>query len=232
LYAKFILGIQTKRTNDPCMQPNAADIAYHKIRSKILSREFGQGFQVKEVQISKEVGLTRTPVREAIIRLEREGLLRIFPNKGAFVIEPTAKEIEDLYEVREALEVKAISLSVRRANRDEVSRLRKMLDKTDQLYKHGIVKNYDDPEFDFHLELIKLSKNEKLISTWKVLAAQLSLVRMTSSLTSKRYLKALEEHHSMLKFISADNTLRAQNLLRNHLKHSKIILLSQFGKLE
>ena len=211
------------------MQPNAADIAYRSIKSKILSREYLQGFQLKEVRVSKDIGLTRTPVREAFIRLEREGLLRIIPNKGAFVIELSAKEIEDLFEVREALEVMAIRLAVRRANRDEISALRKMLLKTDQLYQRGIVKNYEDPEFDFHLELIKLSKNNKLISSWKLLAAQLSLVRMTSSLTQKRYLKALDEHHGMLKFIDSGNPNKAGNLLRSHLVKSKNILLTQFN---
>lgn len=211
------------------MQPNAADIAYRSIKSKILSRKYVQGSQLKEVQISKDVGLTRTPVREAIIRLEREGLLRIIPNKGAFVIELTPKEIEDLYEVREALEVMAVRLAVRRANREEMSGLRKMLLKTDQLYQSGVVKNYEDPEFDFHLELIKLSKNNKLISSWKLLAAQLSLVRMTSSLTQKRYLKALEEHRGILQFIDSGNPNKAGNLLRSHLIKSKINLLSQFN---
>lgn len=211
------------------MEQNAADFAYQTIKTKILARTYFPGLQLKEVQISKEIGLTRTPVREAFIRLEREGLLRIFPNKGAFVIEFTAKEIEDLYEVREALEVMAISLAVRRANRDEISALKKMLDKTDQLYQRGVVKNYEDPRFDFHLELITLSKNEKLITTWKMLAAQLSLVRMTSSLTRKRYLKALEEHHSMLDLIESGSSNKAENLLRNHLIRSKVILLSHFN---
>jgi len=214
------------------MEQNAADFAYRSIKSKILSRAYLPGFQLKEVQLAKEVGLTRTPVREAIIRLEREGLLRIFPNKGAFVIELTAKEIEDLFEVREALEAQAVNLAVRRASRDEISSLRKMLDKTDQLYQRGAVKNYEDPKFDFHLDLITLGKNEKLISTWKMLSAQLSLVRMTSSLTQKRYLKALEEHHSMLNLIESGNSQKAETLLRNHLVRSKEILLSQFNAAE
>ena len=80
------------------MEPNASDIAYRAIKSKILSREYVSGFQLKEVQVSKEIGLTRTPVREAFIRLEREGLLRLFPNRGAFVVELSVKEIEDFYQ--------------------------------------------------------------------------------------------------------------------------------------
>jgi DNA-binding GntR family transcriptional regulator len=210
------------------MEPNAADLAYQKIKSKILAREYFPGFQLKEVRISKEIGLTRTPVREAIIRLEREGLLRIFPNKGAFVIELTANEIENLYEVREALEGMAISLAIRRANRDEMSGLKQLLDKTDQLYQRGVVKNYEDPKLDFHLELIKLSKNDKLIFIWKQLATQLSLVRMTSSMTQKRHLKALDEHRGILKHIESGDSEKAEKLLRNHNIKSKIVFLSQF----
>lgn len=211
------------------MEPNASDIAYHKIKTKILSLEYVPGFQLKEVQISKEIGLTRTPVREAFIRLEREGLLKIFPNRGAFVVELSAQEVEDLYEVREALEVMAVSLAVRRSTRDEISDLRKMLNKTSQLYQQGIFKNYEDPQFDFHLELITLSKNKKLISSWKMLAAQLSLVRIKSSMTQKRYLKALEEHLGILKHIEAGNSTKAEKLLKTHMNKSKIIILSEFN---
>lgn len=211
------------------MELNAADLAYKKIKSKILSRAYVPGFQLKELQVSAEIGLTRTPVREAFIRLDREGLLRIFPNKGAFVIEPTAKEIEDLCEVREALEVMAIRLAIRRANRDELSCLKKMLDKTDQLYLRGVFKNFEDPKFDFHLELIKLSKNDKIISIWKLLDAQLSLVRMTSSMTQKRHLKALEEHQGLLKHIETGDSEKAEHLLRNHINKSRVILLSEFN---
>jgi len=211
------------------MEPNAADIAYRTIKSKILARQYIPGCQLKEIQISKEVGLTRTPVREAFIRLEREGLLRIFPNKGAFVIELSAKELEDLFEVREALEVMAIGLAVRRANREEISNIKKMLNKTEQLYQRGSLKNYEDPQLDFHFELIKLSKNSKLISIWKLLATQLSLVRMTSSMTQKRYLKALEEHHGLLKHIDSGNSDKAEKLLRIHINKSKIVFLSQFN---
>lgn len=213
------------------MEPNASDLAYHKIKSKILSQEYAPGFQLKEVQLSKEIGLTRTPVREAFIRLEREGLLRIFPNRGAFVIELSAKEVEDLYEVREALEVMAVHLAVRRSNRDETSNLKKMLNKTNQLYQRGVVKNYEDPRFDFHLELITLGKNEKLISTWKMLAAQLSMIRIKSSMTQKRYLRALEEHLGILKHIEAGDSTKAEKLLKTHMNKSKVIILSSFNSI-
>ena len=227
MYAKKSICIQIYFSGAR-MEQSVADLAYQTIKSKILARTYFPGLQLKEVQISKEIGLTRTPVREAFIRLEREGLLRIFPNKGAFVIELTAKEIEDLYEVREALEVMAIRLAIRRANRDEISALKKILDKTDRLYQRGVVKNYEDPKFDFHLELIKLSKNDKLISIWRQLATQLSLVRMTSSMTQKRHLKALDEHQGILKHIDSGDSEKAEELLRNHNIKSKVVFFSQF----
>ena len=184
------------------------------------------------MQVSKKIGLTRTPVREAIIRLEREGLLRIVPNKGAYVVELSEKEIEDLYEVREALEIKAIGLAIRRASRDETSKLREMLNKTQQLYQRGAVKNYEDPKFDFHFELLKLSKNDKLISIWKMLSTQLSMVRMTSSLTQSRYLIALEEHNGLLKSIDSGDSTKAERLLTEHISKSKAILFAQFNSVK
>ena len=135
----------------------AADIAYETLKSKILAREYLPGMQLKELQISKELGLTRTPVREAIIRLEREGLVRTVYNRGAFITVFSRREIDDLFEVREALEIKALYLATRRASRDDIETIETALKQREQLIRKGVATvDFRDAGQNSHLGIIKL----------------------------------------------------------------------------
>ena len=209
---------------------SAVDLVYETLKSKILAQEYLPGIQLKEMQISQELGLTRTPVRGAIIRLEREGLVSTVYNRGAFVTVFSKREIEDLFEVREALEVKALNLAIRRANRDEIDSIEKALRNRELRIKHhDIIVDFRDPELDFHLAIIRLSKNQRLISTWQTMQSQLSLVRVTSTMINRRYLKALEEHKKILALVRSGDVRRAEKLLVKHIAYAKNNMLSSLS---
>jgi DNA-binding GntR family transcriptional regulator len=209
---------------------SAADCAYDALKSKILAREYLPGMQLKELQISKELGLTRTPVREAIIRLEREGLVRTVYNRGAFITVFSRKEIEDLFEVREALEIKALYLATRRASRDDIETIETALKQRELLITRGVATvDFRDAGLDFHLGIIKLSKNECLISTWQTMQSQLSLVRVTSTTIKSRYLTAFEEHKKILALTGSGDFKRAEKLLKRHLSIARNNLFSSFS---
>ena len=209
---------------------SAVDHVYKALKSKILAQEYLPGAQLKEMQISRELAATRTPVREAIIRLEREGLVRTVYNRGAFVTVFSPEEIEDLFEVREALEAKALALAIRRANRDEVDSIERALRRRELRIKSLAIKqSFDDPELDFHLAIIRLSKNERLISIWQAMQSQLSLVRVTSTMRKRRYLKALDEHKKILAFMRGGDTTKAVRLLIRHLACDRNNLLSSLA---
>ncbi len=208
----------------------AVDSAYEALKSKILAQEYLPGVQLKELQISKELGLTRTPVREAIIRLEREGLVKTVYNRGAFVTVFSRKEIEDLFEVREALEIKALYLATRRASRDDIDTIETALKQRELLIKNGVATvDFRDAGLDFHLGIITLSKNERLISIWQTMQSQLSLVRVTSTLIKSRYLTAFEEHKKILALVGHGDFKRAEKLLKSHLSFARNNLLSSLS---
>lgn len=205
----------------------SARFAYHTIKSRIISQELPPGLQLKEEQLSNDLGTTRTPIREAIIRLEREGLVKCYANKGAFVIQFSEKEIEDLLELREALEIKAAHLAIRRANRDELAKIRIALEEKGRYFSRGITAEDRVPPTDFHTEIVELSKNQKLISFWGTLNVQLHLIRIRSSMTDHRYLKALEEHKQILAHISKGHYRKTQQLISAHIAEVRNILLSK-----
>ena len=206
---------------------SAADVAYESIKLKILSQDFRPGMQLKEVQISKELGLTRTPIREALIRLERDGLVKIVYNRGAFVAMLSENEIDDLFEVREALEVKAAYLATRRASRNDIDNVKKVLNEREMLVREGItIIDFRSHELDFHHGIIKLSKNERLISIWQTLETQLSLVRITSAMFKERYLQALKEHKEILDSLFNADFGQVEKILISHITNAKENLLS------
>jgi len=208
------------------MQLRAADFAYQTIKSKILSLEYEPGLRLKEVQLAQKLELTRTPIREAFIKLERERLLTIYPNKGAFVVRLSKTEIEELFEVREALEAKAGHLTIRRANRDELALVKAALDR-EKANARNTLDHLQWPATDFHYEIIKLTKNQRLISIWESLDAQLSLMRHRSAVLDKRYFTALEEHDRILAYIAGGNYKKTEKLIIAHIRKARNNLLSQ-----
>ncbi len=208
------------------MKRNASDFAYQMIKAKILSQEYPPGSQLKEMNISKELGVTRTPVREAIIKLEREGIAKLFHNRGAFVASLSEKEIEDLFEIREALETKAMYLAYRKASRNEIAEIRNGLAKRENFFRQGIPPNHSEEVLDFHFEIIKLAKNEKMLSIWKTLGSQLCLARITSTMFGKRYLEALKEHKQILSSLAEGNFGKTERLLKVHISKAKDNLLA------
>lgn len=207
--------------NAKASEGNAAQTAYRLIKENILAWQYPPGFQLREIPISEELGLTRTPVREAIIKLESEGLVRTFPNRGAFVIKLTLKEVEDLFDVREALEVKASELATRRANREQVDAIREALRKHEELLNSSESNLYHQPVLDFHEALMGLSQNEPLMELWRDLRSKLLLARSTSAQMGRRYLTALNEHKKILQLIQDGDAGNVRELLIDHIAQAK-----------
>jgi DNA-binding GntR family transcriptional regulator len=206
----------------------SSDQAYQTIKDKILSSDIHPGFQLKEVHLAKEMNLTRTPIRKALSRLEKEGLVLIIPNKGAFIRELSPEDIDDIFEVREALELKAAHLAIWRASRDDLNRLTKGLDRREAKLRQREFKYYI-PEFDFHEELIKLGKNKILYSMWNSLHNQLQLVRflkIRSTDIFDKLIASVAEHRKILFTIYENEPEKLSKLIIAHVKSAKDDLFS------
>jgi len=190
---------------------------YQTLKSKIILQEIPLASQLKEEQIAKMLNVTRTPVREAIIKLEREGLVTIQPNVGAFVVRLSEKDIDDILEVRTALETRAAYIAIKIANKDELKKISDTLSGRKTFLEGVKNKKFDYPGVDFHHDLIKLSKNKKLIQFWELLDAQLQLVRVKSSMVEGRHLLALQEHKQILFYMFERNYMMTEKLLINHI---------------
>lgn len=207
---------------------NASETAYQKIKQIILSGEAAPGQQLKEAALSKALDLTRTPIREALKKLEAEDMVQMIPNRGAFVSSFSDQEIVDILDVREALECKAIDLACRRANREELDRIRDSLERRRDQLKMFEADGSEQIksqalDFNFHYEIVKLSKNKFLISAWEMLKNRLDLVRIRSLLSMSRALKkkAVESNITILQLIHDGESELAKEKIVEHLERIK-----------
>lgn len=202
---------------------------YHKIKKNILTQKYPAGFHLKEIMLSKAFETTRTPLREALIKLEKEGLVKVIPNKGAFVIRLSKKEIEDLFEVREALEVKAGHIAIQKSTKEQLQKIKRDLEEREMLFKGNKIKNYRIPQKDFHFSILKLTKNKILISYWKTLNSRLSLIRIASAMQNERFLKTIKDHKEILHNIYSGNYSETEKSIKNHNREVKKNLLLHYN---
>ena len=186
------------------------------IRHLIFNGTYRPGQRLKEVEVSRELGISRAPVREAIQGLANEGLIEIVPQKGAIVAEFDADKVRQLYEVREALEVMAARLAAQRASDQQLEKLRELLDKTTNAIEDDESTSYPR-DLDFHARILEMARNPKLDEATSEVQAQLQLVRLRSSSTPGRASTAYEEHEAIFKALVEKNPEKAERAMRKHI---------------
>ncbi len=207
--------------------PILAEKIFESIKEGILSHTYLPGQRLNEMKIATALGTSRSPIREALQRLASEGLIKLIPRKGAFVNTIDPKEIRDLFELREALEVLAVRLSTIRAQQSQLEALRKILDKTEAFLKNNQV--LTDPHhkpsvypwnIDFHKQIFRMTFNHKLEEMGSELCTRLRLVRSHSSSKGARAMEALSEHKEIYAAIKSRNPDMAMEATKRHMRNA------------
>lgn len=192
-----------------------ADRSVAVLRATILDGRLAIGARLNEVHLSKALGISRGPLREALRRLSSEGLVEIVPHRGAFVSSFSPRQLQELYELRIALECHAARLVAEREDRSGVDELAaeldsaaRRLDQEDSPYP---------PEQDFHGTLLRLADSAELLEAAGSVTARISLARAKSARQPARARAALEEHRGVLAALIAGDADEATRLLRAHL---------------
>ena len=189
------------------------------VKEVILKGEFNPGDRLNEVHLSEALKISRSPIREAIQRLSNEGLLVLVPRKGAFIRKLAAKEIEDIFEVREPLEAKAAALAAQRASEADMDEMAAFLDKTESALANKTYSKFP-LDFDFHMRLASLSKNTYLYEKIHEINATLLLVRYRSG-ESGRAMGASLEHRKVFEYVRCRDAAKAAVTLELHLRQAK-----------
>ena len=192
---------------------------FQSIREDILSGRYEQNTELKEAAIGAELGVSRTPVREALRQLELEGLVTIIPNRGAYVNMITAKDVQDIYVIRSMLE----GLCVRWATEHITQEQLEELDEIILLSEYHMDKGHSDQltELDgrFHQILYEASQSRILDHVLSDFHKYVQLARRTSVKTEERAIKSIGEHNEILNAIKAKDAEKAGNLATIHIMH-------------
>ncbi|HEY9869649.1 MAG TPA: GntR family transcriptional regulator [Candidatus Obscuribacterales bacterium] len=207
---------------------------YQKLKSMILQGEVGRGEPLVERSIADLLGVSRTPVRETIRRLEKEGLVRIVEGKGAFVADYTIEDIIEIYQVREGLEPIAARLGCSHIHRADLDRFEEQFNR----YKQRPSLREDADGWrklgrDFHDLFIRASLNGRIIQTIEGLRGQIELVRGLSRSANKATVaqSSIDEHLEILRALRSGSPQRAEKTVRSHLQNSLKHKLEALGSI-
>lgn len=192
------------------------EIVFESMREAILSGVLQPGERLMEIQLAEEMGVSRTPVREAIRKLELENFVVMIPRKGAYVAGVSSKDVADVFEIRSALEGLAAGLAAERITEDELEQMERVLfyrASEGELDLEQIVKS----DTDFHALVYSASRNERLIQILANLREQIQRFRATSLAVPGRNKLALEEHRAIVDALRNHNSEEAQSLAIAHI---------------
>jgi DNA-binding GntR family transcriptional regulator len=201
---------------------------YDRIKQDIVSGRRQPGEPLFEEDLAQSLQVSRTPVREALRRLNHEGLVRIVPNKGAFVRVLTLRDIREIYEVREALESFAAGQAALRMSPEPIRRLSQLAESLKRRKNHLGFRDLRDSWEMLRQAITAAADNERLNAILKMTNEQVETARHYSSAPPGRIEELLLDFLSVVKAIKARDKNRAAKALQLHLRRSKEILLDMF----
>lgn len=201
------------------------EIVFETLREAIIKGTLKPGERMMEIQMAEELGVSRTPVREAIRKLELEGFVVMIPRKGAYVAGISMKDIADVFEIRTALEGLAAGLAAERATEEELEHLERLLVKIAECIEVNDFKTLVQLDTEFHDTLYKACRNERLIKIVSNLMEQIQRFRTTSLSSPGRSKFALEEHKKIVEAVSDRNTELARALASEHIENAENSML-------
>lgn len=204
------------------------EIVFETLREAIINTVLKPGERLMEIQLAEEMGVSRTPVREAIRKLELEGFVVMIPRKGAYVAGISMKDIADVFEIRAALEGLAAGLAAERITDEELEQLERILVKIGECVKNNDLEKLIDVDTEFHDTLFKATRNERLAQIVSNLREQIQRFRTASLATPGRMKYAFDEHKKIVEALSERNVELAQALAREHIENAENSMLDVF----
>ncbi len=199
------------------VQMSLVDVSKDYIRARITSGEFPPGFRLKERELSDELGISRIPIREAVRDLSTEGFVTLLPRRGAVVSELVPEDLDDIFEVRMALEVTECVLAAQRATDEEIVRMQECVARANDAIARGDREAVDVANGEFHDVLVAMGHNPVLAQVLEPLRNRIQwLLRQ-----NKEVEVICREHEQIAEAIAARDVERARHLAHVHVETSR-----------
>ena len=199
---------------------SASDKAYEHVKGGILAGDIAPGSFLTEGQLAEEVGISRTPVREALLRLQAEGMIELFPKKGALVVAPTPQEMREVFEARALIEEWAAGQMW--ARRDEaLPRLRGKLDEMSAAMKIDDVSAFSAADRAFHEVIVEAAGNSVIARQYSHLRdRQIVIVAGNLRGDRPRMTKSLRQHRDLLRLLESGSKAQFVHACSDHVAYA------------
>jgi len=197
-----------------------------RLRDLIVQGRLAPGERLNERVLCEQLGISRTPLREAIKLLATEGLVDLLPNRGAVVSRIDPARLAETLHVMGALEGLAGELACRHASAERIARIRALHQKMLTRYARGDLEGYFQYNQAIHLEIVEASGNAILANAYRQLNANVRRARYMANLSSERWSEAVREHEAILAALEARDVQTLKRLLQDHLANKLASVLT------
>ena len=201
------------------------DVVFNTLRQAIITGEFAPGERLMEIALANRLGVSRTPVREAIRKLELEGLVVMIPRKGAEVAKITEKDLRDVLEVRSSLEELAAELAAERMNDEVKEKLEKALKEFEEAIESGDNAAIADSDVDFHDVIFEATGNARLIQIINNLREQMYRYRLEYVKDTEYHTVLLNEHRELAKAMVEGRKEDARKIMKRHIDNQEMTVI-------
>jgi len=205
------------------------DVVFNTLRQAILTGELKPGERLMEIHLADQLGVSRTPIREAIRKLELEGLVTMIPRRGAEVAQITEKSMNDVLEVRRAVDALCVELACERITKEELERLGEACEEfaAEAMKKDKDVKILAQKDVALHDIIVQATGNQRLIQLVNTLSEQMYRYRFEYLKDFSQHEKLVEEHRVIFESIVKKDRETAQEAAKLHIDNQKKAIIRQ-----
>jgi DNA-binding GntR family transcriptional regulator len=207
-----------------------AELAYEALRDSILNGLLKPGDIVNEIPMAKEMGISRTPVREALLELSSQGLVEILPRRGVRIKYFTEQDVHEVCEIRELIELGVVEKAAQSGTPFAHSKPEQALEMQRDAVRVGDVPEFLRADRLFHIELISLSGNRRLPKILQNLRDLIDVMAQRALTRSGRMEEVLLEHQAVVDCIKQGKVMEAKDALRHHLQKTKHAVLERIKR--
>lgn len=206
------------------------DVVFKTLRQAILTGELKPGERLMEIHLANRLGVSRTPIREAIRKLELEGLVIMIPRRGAEVAQITEKSLKDVLEVRRALDALSVELACDRISEEEIADLNNACNKFEQIVKTRDVKQIAHADVELHDIIVKAAGNQRLSQLVNKLAEQMYRYRFEYIKDFSQHQILIDEHRIIYESIVNKDKEVASRAAKVHIDNQENAIMARIHK--
>ena len=208
------------------------DVVFNTLRHAILKGELEPGERLMEISLAQKLGVSRTPIREAIRKLELEGLVVMVPRKGAEVADITEKDLRDVLEVRTALEELSIELAIRNMDEEQLDNLKKANEAFARNSEGDDLIKIAESDVAFHEHIYMATGNKRLIQIINNLREQMYRYRVEYLKDENNYPTLMKEHKDIVEGLVRKNKTQVTETMHQHVKNQAVAVKAMIQEQE